>query len=62
MQRDDHERPGFVHSPRGLNGFEDEPPLVTSGDDLTSIAQFLNGRPSYTASDVIDYLLRAGAA
>jgi NAD(P)H-dependent flavin oxidoreductase YrpB (nitropropane dioxygenase family) len=43
-------------------GFEDEPPLVTSGDDLTSIAQFLNGRPSYTASDVIDYLLRAGAA
>jgi NAD(P)H-dependent flavin oxidoreductase YrpB (nitropropane dioxygenase family) len=35
----------------------DEPPLLTSGDDLTTIAGFLNGRRSYTANDVIDYLL-----
>jgi len=35
----------------------DEPPLLTSGDDLTSIASFLNGRESYGADDVIDYLL-----
>lgn len=34
-----------------------EPPLVTSGDDLLNIGKFLGGRTSYTASDVIDYLL-----
>ncbi len=41
--------------PRGERG--DEPPLLTSGDDLATIAGFLDGRASYTASDVIDYLL-----
>ncbi len=34
-----------------------EPPLLTSGDDLTRIAAFLNGRSAYKADDVIDYLL-----
>jgi NAD(P)H-dependent flavin oxidoreductase YrpB (nitropropane dioxygenase family) len=34
-----------------------EPPLLTSGDDLTSIGSFLEGRASYTAADVLDYLL-----
>lgn len=34
-----------------------EPPIVTSGDDLTTIAEFLAGRPRYTAGDVLDYLL-----
>jgi hypothetical protein len=38
-------------------GTEDEPPLVTSGDDLTTISGFLNGRDTYTADDVLDYLL-----
>jgi nitronate monooxygenase len=38
-------------------GSEDEPTLVTSGDDLATIETFLRGRDSYTASDVIDYLL-----
>lgn len=38
-------------------GTEDEPPLVTSGDDLTTIGSFLNGRDTYTADDVLDYLL-----
>lgn len=38
-------------------GSHDEPPLVTSGDDLISIAIFLNSRTRYTADDVIDYLL-----
>ena len=38
-------------------GMDDEPTLVTSGDDLMSIATFLDGRTSYTADDVIDYLL-----
>jgi NAD(P)H-dependent flavin oxidoreductase YrpB (nitropropane dioxygenase family) len=42
--------------PRGE--FLEEPPLLTSGDDLVSIEWFLNGRESYTAADVIDYLLR----
>lgn len=36
---------------------DDEPPLLTSGDDLMSIAAFLDGRDSYSADDVIDYLL-----
>jgi nitronate monooxygenase len=33
-----------------------ELPLLTSGDDLTKLGSFLNGRDSYTAQDVIDYL------
>ena len=40
----------------------EEAPLVTSGDDLTTIAGFLRGRPSYSAGDVIDYLLSPAAA
>jgi nitronate monooxygenase len=36
-----------------------EPPLVTSGDALLSIGEFLGDRTSYTAADVIAYL--AGA-
>jgi Dioxygenases related to 2-nitropropane dioxygenase len=35
----------------------DEPPLLTSGDDLMSIASFLDGRDHYSADDVLDYLL-----
>jgi len=35
-----------------------EPPIVTSGDDVANIAQFLRtGRDSYTAGEVIDDLL-----
>jgi nitronate monooxygenase len=34
-----------------------EPPLITSGDDLGNIADFLGTRTSYTAAEVIDYLL-----
>ncbi len=33
-----------------------EPPLVTSGDDLMLIADFLRGRTRYSAADVISYL------
>ena len=33
-----------------------ERPLVTSGDDLTSMAAFLGARTHYSADDVIDYL------
>jgi nitronate monooxygenase len=43
--------------PRGA-GVE-EPPLVTSGDALLSLDRFLDGRSSYTAADVLDYLLRS---
>ncbi len=35
----------------------DEPVLLTSGDDLATIGVFLRGRETYTADDVIDYLL-----
>lgn len=38
------------------NGFV-EPPIVTSGDDLISIGDFLNGRTSYGAADVVEYML-----
>ncbi|MEK6797848.1 MAG: nitronate monooxygenase [Planctomycetota bacterium] len=34
-----------------------EPPIVTSGDDLAIIGGFLRGRTSYTAADVVAYLL-----
>jgi nitronate monooxygenase len=34
-----------------------EPPVVTSGDDLATIGEFLQGRSSYTAADVVEYLL-----
>ncbi len=33
-----------------------EAPLITSGDDLTSMATFLSGRTQYSARDVISYL------
>jgi NAD(P)H-dependent flavin oxidoreductase YrpB (nitropropane dioxygenase family) len=33
-----------------------EPPLLTSGDDLTTIGRFLNGRTSYSAADAIAFL------
>jgi hypothetical protein len=37
---------------------EPELPLITSGDDVASVARFLKrGSRSYTAADVIDYLL-----
>lgn len=35
----------------------EELPLLTSGDDLVHLGRFLRGRTSYTAADVIDYLL-----
>jgi nitronate monooxygenase len=36
-----------------------EPPLVTVGDDLNTVAQFLSGgKESYSAADVIEALLR----
>lgn len=34
-----------------------ERPLLTSGDDLKTISTFLGGRTSYSAADVVDYLL-----
>jgi nitronate monooxygenase len=34
-----------------------EPPLLTSGDDLETIASFLAGRATYSAADVVSYLL-----
>jgi nitronate monooxygenase len=34
----------------------EEPPLITSGDDLVSLTSFARGRAHYSAADVIDYL------
>lgn len=39
-----------------------EPPIVTSGDDLESIGEFLGGRTRYTADDVLEYLENGEAA
>ena len=36
---------------------EVEPPLVTSGDDLERIGEFLAGRTHYSAGEVLDYLM-----
>lgn len=33
-----------------------EPSLITSGDDLKGVGEFLRGRTSYSAGDVLDYL------
>lgn len=41
-----------------VRGGTKEPPMVTSGEALTSISVFLAGRTRYTAADVIDYLQR----
>jgi len=45
---------GFAQ-PRGEGN--PEGPLLTSGEDLKQLGEFLNGRESYSAKDVIDYLL-----
>ena len=38
-----------------------EKPLITSGDDVATVARFVKpGADSYTAVDVIDYLLPNG--
>jgi NAD(P)H-dependent flavin oxidoreductase YrpB (nitropropane dioxygenase family) len=34
-----------------------ESPLITSGDDLESMGEFLAGRTHYSAGDVLDYLM-----
>jgi NAD(P)H-dependent flavin oxidoreductase YrpB (nitropropane dioxygenase family) len=44
-----------------VDGVTVEPALFTAGDDLRSIGTFLASRTSYSAADVIDYLL-AGTA
>ena len=43
------------HPQRRKGGIE--PPIVTSGDDLERISEFLSGRERYRAVDVIRYLL-----
>lgn len=39
------------------NGGTPERPMLTSGDDLENLGEFLAGRDSYSAQDVLDYLL-----
>jgi NAD(P)H-dependent flavin oxidoreductase YrpB (nitropropane dioxygenase family) len=46
-----------IGHPQARAGGQLEPPLLTSGDDLVSLATFLNGRTRYSAADVIAYLL-----
>jgi len=43
------------------SGGTTESPLITAGDQAKVLGAFLNGRDSYTANDVLDYLL-AGTA
>lgn len=46
-----------VGHPQWRDGGSAEPPLLTSGDDLRRIGEFAQGRLSYSAADVIEYLL-----
>lgn len=46
-----------IAQPQWRPDYGEEPPLLTSGDDLTTIAAFLDGRDRYSAADVVDYLL-----
>lgn len=39
-----------------------ERPILTSGDEVTRLGRFLDGRRSYTADDVLDFLLSGRAA
>jgi NAD(P)H-dependent flavin oxidoreductase YrpB (nitropropane dioxygenase family) len=48
--------------PQVREGGIEEPPLLTSGDDLVTIQSFLRGRLHYSAGDVLDYLLRTSPA
>ena len=48
-----------IGQPQIREGGVEEPPLLTSGDDLLSIATFLGSRTRYGAGDVVDYLLGA---
>ncbi|HEX9401567.1 MAG TPA: hypothetical protein VF912_15770, partial [Anaeromyxobacter sp.] len=34
-----------------------EPPLITSGDDVAKLSEFLNGRTRYSAADAVRWLL-----
>jgi NAD(P)H-dependent flavin oxidoreductase YrpB (nitropropane dioxygenase family) len=42
---------------QGRKDGKTELPLLTSGEDLKTLGHFLKGRESYTAKDVIEYLL-----
>ena len=46
-----------IGHPQERAGQSQEPPLLTSGDDLMSLSAFLAGRSRYSAADVIAYLL-----
>jgi len=46
-----------VGHPQSRGDGVEEAPLLTSGDDLKVLREFLKGRRSYSASEVIDYLL-----
>jgi hypothetical protein len=39
-----------------------EKPLLTSGDDLIFIREFLGARTRYAAADVVEYLLSGASA
>lgn len=51
-----------VGHPQRRAGGAEEPPLLTSGDDLLALGGFLGGRAHYGAADVIDYLLAGAGA
>jgi nitronate monooxygenase len=48
-----------IAHPMARDGGQVEPPLLTSGDDLTTLATFLEGRTRYSAAEVISYLRTA---
>jgi NAD(P)H-dependent flavin oxidoreductase YrpB (nitropropane dioxygenase family) len=45
-----------VGHPQVRAGDRREPSLITSGDDLVAVGEFLRGRSCYTAGEVLDYL------
>ena len=55
MHTDFNRAPGFPQVRK--DGYVEEP-IITSGDDLVAVGQFLKeGKTSYTAEDVVRYLL-----
>jgi len=51
-----------IGHPQERAGQSQEPPLLTSGDDLVSLSAFLAGRSRYSAADVIAYLVATESA
>ena len=50
------------HLRPGVSSGAVEPPLITSGDDVVNLSDFLGGRNHYPAADAVRWLLGGAAS